>query len=690
MVVARGAARYEEALVKPEPTCKMELCKVKIPGKIEKVCWGGVAYQTDSGIYGILNLFTNENMPYQWNDIVRAWNIILRYKNELSRGAFFEMKKGGEHIGVILTEKHRLILNEFIDKHHKIKCKCIENGEQLYGYFLETYTNNNQKYLVLLNLDFENFCEGLSAVMEENSEKYGYIDRSGQWIIEPQYAFGSGFQDGYAMVCQAFSNGPIHQGLIDYWGNMKYPMKKEVLGVAKEQDNFLITSGKDTETSHVISFSPFFGDFGTYDSKVYNLYGIIKRNGSILIKSEWNCVHPFCEHMAAIGVYSMGELTCGYLTEQGKLLVEGGYATADSAKELVRRNGWKEAKDFHQGAALVQNHNGWWGIVSKSGNMLTECKWGKITIYNDGTVIAFNNANMFSEKYYKSHMKFGSNEKLKFEKCNNNTCQHTVLDDTARENEANWLHWYDWSERTWSSHRKWYHSDGYVISFDGKKYGILRKDGSVVSKNQWDAVDIEVEESYTPGHMTEEGWVLFTKSVVRVKKDNLWGVINNQGSVILKPEWSKIVFEKDWIIAVKESASKESKRLYVLYDYKGNPIFTVEGYWFRTCDDNISSYYNDDGNLVILDGSHQTQYNTHFKIGTSFYNGIAICGLETLDNSQLWAVNREGEIISYTENSVRIKKGQIKNYFAVGSSSYVQLDNYLYRMMRTGGVQNDY
>ena len=56
--------------------------------------------------------------------------------------------------------------------------------------------------------DANSFSEGLAAVVGESSLT-GFIDKSGNWIIEPQYKWAGGFNNGFALILEGSKSGYI-------------------------------------------------------------------------------------------------------------------------------------------------------------------------------------------------------------------------------------------------------------------------------------------------------------------------------------------------------------------------------------------------------------------------------------------------------------------------------------------------
>jgi hypothetical protein len=90
---------------------------------------------------------------------------------------------------------------------------------------------------LVINPQFDNakdFYEGRAAVCigkpcdwleSPGDSRWGYIDTSGKLIIAPQYASVSSFSEGLASVCTKDCSGPDTRGYIDREGKLVIPMQ---------------------------------------------------------------------------------------------------------------------------------------------------------------------------------------------------------------------------------------------------------------------------------------------------------------------------------------------------------------------------------------------------------------------------------------------------------------------------------
>lgn len=64
------------------------------------------------------------------------------------------------------------------------------------------------------------FQEGLAAVRTKDTHKWGFINKAGRFVIEPRYREARGFSDGLAAVMEEF-----RWGFIDVVGRVAVPLK---------------------------------------------------------------------------------------------------------------------------------------------------------------------------------------------------------------------------------------------------------------------------------------------------------------------------------------------------------------------------------------------------------------------------------------------------------------------------------
>jgi hypothetical protein len=192
------------------------------------------------------------------------------------------------------------------------------------------------------------------AQEEESSElfpickdkKWGYIDRTGKVVIEPQFDFADRFSEGLAAIRIGNEYVGKH-GYIDKTGK-----------VVIEPD--FARASRFTEGLAAVQT----GDFRT------GLRGYINKKGEMVITPQFRVASVFCEGVARVKKeLGLGEFS--YIDKAGKLITEPNYRWPGDfhdglARVAVPVGGEGEKPDFR---------NLRWGYADKSGKMVIEAKF---------------------------------------------------------------------------------------------------------------------------------------------------------------------------------------------------------------------------------------------------------------------------------------------------------------------------
>jgi len=147
------------------------------------------------------------------------------------------------------------------------------------------------------------FSEGLAAVAFSSGimqDKWGYIDKTGNMLIEPQFEYAEGFREGLAVV-----------GMHDEWGQKKY-------GYIDKTGKIVIKPQFDDARDFVHGFARV---------KIGKKWGHIDKTGRIISKQLFLLVGPFSEEgLARVAIskepYGDPEYIWGYIDTTGKIVIE--------------------------------------------------------------------------------------------------------------------------------------------------------------------------------------------------------------------------------------------------------------------------------------------------------------------------------------------------------------------------------
>lgn len=138
----------------------------------------------------------------------------------------------------------------------------------------EIYPNKKFKYLSI-------FSEGLAAswVCESDGCLMGFIEMSGKLVIDPIYQSTENFQDGLALV---IVNNKV--GFIDKTGKLTIPFE---YGVRSSN----ITDKIDGRLVNLCSLNGFYEGLAVVSKD--NKYGVINKNGGIVVPFEYGFISPY-------------------------------------------------------------------------------------------------------------------------------------------------------------------------------------------------------------------------------------------------------------------------------------------------------------------------------------------------------------------------------------------------------------
>lgn len=222
------------------------------------------------------------------------------------------------------------------------RIRILTNGLERYGYIDRTgKIVISPKYLAS-----GNFAQGLAPVKFTN-QKYGFIDRGGKTVIAAKYDLASGFVDGLAIVQ---IDGKM--GAIDRRG--KLVIRPVYLNSAWEFQAGLLAV------------------------KQGDLWGFVDKQGQMVIKPQF--VDPklaqIGEEEVDIARFYLHRFSDGLasVTRDG---VNYGYI--NNRGEMVIPPMFKYARAFTEGLGLVQTQTGTWGLLDRTGKMLTSLPIGENT-----------------------------------------------------------------------------------------------------------------------------------------------------------------------------------------------------------------------------------------------------------------------------------------------------------------------
>ena len=316
---------------------------------------------------------------------------------------------------------------------------AFEKG--IYGYI-----NSTGQWMINPKFEWCNYFYDGRAVAKEKG-KFGFIDIKGNWIGKPIYDTVGNFSEGYASIAQRNEDGILYWGFIDTAGNnlkLKFPALSGV-----------------TNFSNGISVAS--------ESGFLNFF-FINRKGEIAFEAkeyylDENKIATYSENLLHVYIGS------------------GSSTFIDTAGVLWEKGQFEDCGDFHEGMAWIAV-NQKFGFVNMNGEIIIPTDYDSVGNFSDGIALV-----KMDMKYDPQIFKLTGGHVAYIDKEGKKITPPVYTDGTA-------------------------FSDGYAFVNLNGLYGFIDKNGKVV-------IDYQFETGSN-----------FFRGLAYVKKENHWEYINTNGNKV--------------------------------------------------------------------------------------------------------------------------------------------------------------
>lgn len=220
------------------------------------------------------------------------------------------------------------------------------------------FIDRHGKAVIKLDDEARDFHEGLAAVKGSGTSGWGYVDRSGRWVIKPQYQLADDFSEGLAQVMV-----DVKFGFVNRRGEMVIPPRFDAHPVGYVQQRKFDTS-RFAEGLACVS--------------VGDLYGYINKKGDFVIPPQFSHAQEFSEGLAWVvtrDAKTYVQNRAGWIDKTGQWVVTGvnGRTISSALPEFISYQNY--AMDWRYSEGLVpfivyEGDESSWGYMDRKGKVM--------------------------------------------------------------------------------------------------------------------------------------------------------------------------------------------------------------------------------------------------------------------------------------------------------------------------------
>ena len=321
----------------------------------------------------------------------------------------------------------------------------------------------------------------IAPAMDKEKGLWGYIDLSGNWVVEPQYKVVTGFSGELAAVADPYGDYSI----IDRSGKVLWStLDKRTFTYVGKAGSGIINVALDVDAAQTMTYINSEGKTAFDITKLPTTKGISYQKKNYLAVAT-----PFVNGKAAVM-----RITNAALAEAGKTVQEMAYIIDNTGAVLA---GLPKGLDIDPSGfdenmrIVISNSEGRYGLASDSGSIVLACRYLKV-LHCDGDLYLICDENGFwgyADKDGNSVIELKYKDALPF-------------------------------------------SEGLAAVNDGNGWGFINEQGVTVIAHQFDSV--AALKTANSGEAEDSG--AFSCGIAVVQKGKYWGIIDNTGSILVAAE----------------------------------------------------------------------------------------------------------------------------------------------------------
>ncbi len=220
--------------------------------------------------------------------------------------------------------------------------------------------------------DAGDFSEGLSAVRDDRTGKWGFVDKLGRMVIAPKFLHSSYFHDGVASVL-------INQEIRNAIPSIISPdeANDEIMCGLHGKSAFIDRTGRTVITLQKNVYFDCAGNFSDglaavrMGDRQTGKWGYVDKSGKMVVTPQFDAASAFNMERAAVRIGDAKTGKWGYIDRSGKIIIDRQFDRAD---------------DFSEGLAAIKigdGNAGKWGYIDKSGKMAVDPQFAYAALFKD-------------------------------------------------------------------------------------------------------------------------------------------------------------------------------------------------------------------------------------------------------------------------------------------------------------------
>lgn len=452
--------------------------------------------------------------------------------------------------------------------------------------------NENPDYYHEANDGDRFYQDGLVAVRKEGI--WGYIDKTGSWVIPPQFDGVSGFSGGYAKVSAGAENKLLDKAGNTVWeGRFNYiaPASEDMANIREGNKwGFVnLRTGKTippqfNKAPNNLSDSVVWVVSNRYDS-IYQYempkWGLIDKSGNYLIQPRFTEIREFEGDVSWVS----DNYVWGLVNKKGEILLKPEMGVVGN---------------FSEGLAWVER-DGLRGYVDKTGKVIIPLRYTVGMGYYDERgmyVSPYDNYlgrySGYTDRYVKRISQYYDYSYEPAYRYNSNTSTEFL---SASQNNGNF-------------------SGGLAAAYENQKWGYINKSGKFAIEPQYE-------------------WVQdFSEGLAWVKKGGKWGVIDPNNQWIVQPQY-------EWGMKFSEGLAQfVSAGRFGVVDKSGRHVVPAEFDAIANFSEGMAAVKKDDKWGYVNRNGEQV-IGVQFDTASDFQNGTA----RVTKFKEEFIINKMGQII---------------------------------------------